>query len=191
MFERTAIALLAFCLFALSPQASAETYRNAQYGFEVPVPEGFSICSGASNAPAPNHGLDIFLDQSDRRECEDVGKRWAIMFFANYNVLDDAKTLRAFLKWECNVRKGTCRAGPKGLSLGHRRTATGRVDQADGSIDIIVVAQGGHWSTHYAADPGFSIDYSVTLHTKRAFLDQDLVMLRHVLRHTRFAPPNE
>jgi hypothetical protein len=86
--------------------------------------------------------------------------------FAYFNVIDQTKYLARYLRSECRDNlTGQCFPAPKGLRFGPYRSISGRVDQRDGWIDIVVVTQG---PIRLPEDPTGMVNYSVSLETDRA-----------------------
>jgi hypothetical protein len=166
--------------------ASAEVYRNKEFGIEISIPKGIYLC------PRPirehNHGALLLLDAIDAKHCTDFreARFRSIAIFAFFNALDVARSLNGLLEWDCvEVSKGTCGPAPNDLKIAGLPSLAARVDHSDGWIDIIVVTQAG---TPNPYDPNVpSINYDIHLQTKPEYLEEDLDSLRMILKTARFS----
>jgi hypothetical protein len=181
-----ATTLVAAMALVSTGTAGPQNYRNEEFGIMVPVPKGVLLC------PIPedehDHGPVFLLGPADARNCDGSERNRAIVIFAGYNAYVGTKRLGDFFKWEClNLVKGRCRPAPSGLQITGLQSKAGRVNHADGWIDILVVTQAGK------PDPDFDasvplINYELWLHTKAPFLDEDLRIFRAVLGTIQLSP---
>jgi hypothetical protein len=82
-FRVLAIVLLAF----VAGKVPAETYKNADYGFEVFIPGGVKVCTNPP--PEPNHGFVVLMGSDS---CDAVTDRPRVDFFVSYNIPMEAKS---------------------------------------------------------------------------------------------------
>ncbi|MFZ0519725.1 MAG: hypothetical protein WAL95_01800 [Candidatus Acidiferrales bacterium] len=68
------------------------------------------------------------------------------------------------------------------------RSKAGRVNRADGWIDIFVVTQAGKPDPQFDASVP-SVSYDLSLHTTGRHLDEDLRTFREVLSTVKLSPP--
>ncbi len=163
-----------------------EVYQNKEFGIVVPIPPNVLFC------PTPDtqhdHGPLFLLGTNDTKSCAHPDRNRYISVFAGYNAADVTKKLPDFLKWQCtHVAGGPCHPVPSGLQLAGLPSEAGRVDHNDGWIDIIVVTQAG--TPDLTFDPSVpSINYSIDLHTRPEYFEQDLNIFRTILQTIRFSP---
>jgi hypothetical protein len=175
--------------FAAGVISQGSPYRNHQYGIVLPIPPGTLPCiPPVYEGTGADHGPQILLGTKDASLCsKSSGKRY-VDVFASYNASEDTKTLHALLESACEFEvKRRCSPAPTDLKFNGLKSEAGRFDRSDGSIEIIVVAQAGR------PDPDFdasvpSINYELSLKTDAAHLDQDLFVLRKLLKTIRIAP---
>lgn len=166
-------------------------YRNEEFGITVPVPTETLPCF----APADehDHGPVFLLGTTDAQQCADSDKIESnryVGIFAFFNALEDIERLPDFRKWDCAVvASRPCGPAPQGLRIVGLRSASAEVIEPKGWIDVIVVTQAGKPDPRY--DPKVpTVNYELRLHTKAAYLNEDLRVFREVLRTIRLAPPN-
>lgn len=159
--------------------AYAETYRNAEFGFSVDVPDGAPTCRG--EPPEHNHGLDIFLDDG-ADGCRDLLKRPFVGIFATYNAMFDPNP-EAHLQLLCNADDGKLTEPPDGLRIDGRHSAICRLERTDGWIEVRIVAQNVEISEADALTEGTvpGVNYEILLRTKPERYHVDLVELRTIL----------
>jgi len=187
--SRIWLGLFAFGI-AAGVSSQRTPYQNHEYGIVLPIPPGTLPCSPPLYEPnGADHGLQILLGTNDASLCsESSGKRY-VSVFASYNASSDTKTLHTLLEFMCHFEvKRQCSAAPAGLHFSGLKSEAGRIDRSDGSIEIVVVTQAGK------PDPDFdasvpSINYELFLDTDVAHLDQDLLILRTLLKTIRVSPP--
>jgi hypothetical protein len=172
-------------LMASADDANARIYHNEEFGITLPVPEAALLCAFP---PQHDHGPVLMLGAGDNQACFDLEGNRVIDIYASYNASDNTKKLLDFLRWEClEIAKHPCDLPPEGLRIKGRTAAAGRVDGADGWIDIFVVTQAGK------PDPAFdasvpTINYDLRLHTTVRHLDGDLLIFRKVLATVQLSP---
>ncbi|HEY3917648.1 MAG TPA: hypothetical protein VGL83_07630 [Stellaceae bacterium] len=179
---------MAMLLLITESTAKAEVYRNQEFGIDVVLPTGLPMCSGAKDQH--DHGVTIFLNPKDGSSCGALEHYRSISIFAAYNVTDDTKTLKDYLRWTCSeVLQGHCAAGPKNLKIDALHSLSRRVSRPDGSIDIVVLTQAGRAPNQPVNDRSAFVNYSVRLHTDQAHLLADLRSLHRFLRAVKLTPP--
>jgi hypothetical protein len=172
-------------LMAFADGTNTRVYHNEEFGITLPVPEATLLCAFP---PQHDHGPVFMLGGVDNHACFDLERNRVIDIFASYNASDDTKKLLDFLRWECTaIAKHPCDLPPEGLRIKGRTAAAGRVDGADGWINIFVVTQAGK------PDPAFdasvpTINYDLRLHTTPQHLDEDLRLFRAILATVRLSP---
>jgi hypothetical protein len=191
------ISLFALLVFTCSGRFSTSAsftqalpvYRNEEFGIALRYPEGVEPCPAPENEH--DHGPLMILDPAFKRRCTFDGGDRVISIFAEYNTLQDAKTLRAFLNRECQseTKKDQRLAPPANLTIPGLRTAAARVNHADGWIDVIVVTQAGKPSPDFDSSVP-SYNYDLRLHTLPKYLKQDLRVFRAVLHTIKLDPDN-
>ena len=164
----------------------AEVYRNQEFGITITVPEGAVLC------PVPkeqhDHGPLFLLGTSHLGGCTDSERNRLIVVFAGYNAADVTKKLHDFMKWQCiNIAEDMCGVAPSDLRITGLPSEAARVDRPNRWIDIIVVTQAG------TPDPSFdssvpSINYTLRLHTRAEYLEEDLYTFRIILNTIRLSP---
>jgi hypothetical protein len=167
--------------------ASAETYRNGEFGFSVEMSRGVPVC-----VPDPTlqhvHGITFWLD-SGRTGCDELEGRPAVSAIGEYNSLFYPST-QALAKDSCG-QHGKRVAAPPGLAIPGARSATCRRNEDDGWITMAVVAQGGTWRDP-GNDPDFhtpAVNYIVLMHTRGDHFDADLARFRAILKTVRLFKP--
>ncbi|HYL46565.1 MAG TPA: hypothetical protein VEU52_06040, partial [Candidatus Limnocylindrales bacterium] len=96
--------------------ATAQTYRNDEFGITLPVPKGLFLCP---NPPDEHdHGPVLLFDPARANTCNDAQGGRFIGVFASYNAADVTKTLGKFLKWLCSEGgKRSCLPTPPNLEI--------------------------------------------------------------------------
>jgi len=176
------IAIFFLSAWAVKPHV----YRNDEFGINVPVPEGTTLCPTPDNEH--DHGPVFVLGAAGTKDCADSARKRSIEVFAEYNAADATKKLTDFLKWQCaHIGGGPCGPPPSGLQVPGRTIQAGRVNTPDGWVDVMVVTQAG--KPDPAFDPSVpSIKYTLGLHTETRYLDQDLRTFRTILGTIRLSP---
>jgi hypothetical protein len=176
-----------------TPLAQAEIYRNPGFGVTAPMPKGLANCNGVFDEH--DHGFVFFLDSHDRKACDDLTtsiRHRTISLFSSFNATDDTKTLKLFRQSTCDdiveYDHGTCVSAPRGLRIGAIPVVTLQVNYPDGWIDIMVMAQAGHWPRQSRRDPTLAVNYTVTLRTESTHLKGDLRRFKTTLAGIRFIP---
>lgn len=180
--------LILFAMLLMSTLSVAEVYKNREFGITLKLPRQLPTCSGAQDTH--DHGITIFLDTNETGGCGENGKRRLISVFSFYNVVDETRTLRDYLQWECTrVLKGKCTYISRNLKIGKLRSLSARLVHQDGWVDVIVAAQGERASNQHLDDTTAIVNYSVILHTTVSYLEQDMVTLRSILSKLEISPP--
>lgn len=186
LMQSLATVTMATLLLVTTSPAEADVYQNQEFGIAVALPKGLLTCSGVKDPH--DHGVAIFLDRNSK-SCGELGRYRSISIFASYNVTDDTKTLKDYLRWTCSeVLQGQCAAAPNGLKIDALQSSSGRVNHPDGSVDIVVLTQAGR-APNQPSDSSAFVNYSVRLHTDRAHLSADLRTLNSFLRAVKLTPP--
>jgi hypothetical protein len=152
---------------------SGRVVTNEEFGFTAAIPHGFPVCYGDSGTHV--HGVGTVLDGG---ACDGGGP--ALSVWADYNTYD-AEDPAALLPDEC--QRGTT---DEGWYLGDLPTTSCQIARPDGSVQLILVAQG-------APDPDERvpvINYTVSLATTRARLAKDIELFRAFVASVRIAPPS-
>lgn len=174
-----------------SPIGGAEkslVYRNPEFGITVPVPSGTLSCPTSVNEH--DHGPVFLVNATDTKGCHSLDHNRYIGIFASYNAVDETKRIYDFLNSECQgVYGGPCDRAPARLYVRGLRSASARVSERSGWLDVVVVTQAGKPDPLYDATVP-SVNYDINLHTKPPYLDEDLRIFRELLRTIRLAPPN-
>lgn len=169
--------------------AEAETYQNPEFGIYLDLPSGIHPCREMQHVH--DHGPVMFLDPQDSQICGDFEHRRVIEIFAFYNVVEDAPTLKDFLKSQCRGPR-PCLPAPEGLRIGDFKSEAYRVEHRGGWIDIDVLTQAVPMERR---DPGNAsapwVNYSLELHTDKGHLNGDLVTFKSVLRAIELRPPTQ
>ena len=179
-------ATLIVVAMALVSAATAEPqgYRNEEFGIAVSAPTGTLLCPTLED----DHGPIFILGPAQTKACDDVEYNRSIIVFAGYNAYVGTKRLDDFFRWECaNLVKRRCRPAPSGLQITGLPSEAGRVNHADGWIDILVVTQAGKPDPNFDASVPL-INYDLRLHTKARFLNEDLRTFRAVVRTIQLYP---
>lgn len=193
MLIRTNILALAVltAIVAVAGGPKPRIYRNEEFGITAPIPKEALPCF----APADehDHGPALLLGTTDPKQCDDSDKIESnryVGIFAFFNALEDIERLPDFRRWDCAVvASRPCGRAPEGLRVEGLRSASAEVIEPRGWIDVIVVTQAGKPDPRY--DPKVpTVNYDLRLHTKAAFLNEDLRVFREVLRTIRLAPPD-
>jgi hypothetical protein len=181
------LAILNLFLLLSGGIGGQRVYRNDEFGISVPIPEGAQLCSIPEDEH--DHGPLLILGSPDPAACNDQPHNRYIAVFAGYNAADVTKRLGDYLRWECagSVR-GHCRPAPEALHIAGMKTRSGRVNQTDGWIDIIVVTQAGKPDPNWDAMAP-SVNFELSLHTTARYFDEDLRTFRAVLNTVRLSPP--
>lgn len=180
---------LAVSVIVPCPAQTLPVYMNEEFGITLRYPEGVKPCPIPENEH--DHGPLMILDPALRKRCTFEGGDRVISVFASYNAMQDTKTLRAFLEWECRgeSKKGRRVSPPRDLKIQGKRTASARVNHPDGWIDVIVVTQAGKPSPDF--DPAVpSYNYDIRLRTLPRYLARDLLVFRTVLQTIKLDPDN-
>ena len=180
--------LVGLTLFSIAAGAFPQprTYRNQEFGIYLPIPRGTLACiPPVYRGNGIDHGPQILLGPIEASFCGKSSEKRYMDVFASYTAADDEKTLHGNLAILC---ESACSAAPAGLLIKGMKTATGRLNRPDGSIEIILVTMAGK------PDPDFdplvpSFDYWLSLHTDAQHLDGDLKVFRLMLETIRISPP--
>ena len=181
-----AVVLLTMAVLLIAASCRAEVYRNEEYGIDLQSPDGVLVCRQPEEQH--DHGVQLLWGTVDRKHCFDFKQTRYIDIYADYNTADDTMHLPDFLKSQCvDVAKGPCGRPPDGLEITGLPSAAARVDLPDRWTDIIVVTQAG------TPDPDFdpsvpTVNYTLTLHTKVKYLEEDLCVFRVILQMIRINP---
>jgi len=188
-FSRVLISLVILCSVA-SAASRTSVYRNDDFGIFLRIPSGAWLCPAGGNGV--DHGPALLLGSKDARVCRSYSqKRWISIFgFGNVS-----ETLHTFLKSQCayelrdsNEPGAVCIPAPADLNVNGLPSEAARINHSNGTIEIIVVTQAGK------PDPDFdasvpSFNYDMRLYTDASHLDEDLAVLRAVLKAVKLDPP--
>lgn len=172
--------------------AVAKTYQNLNFGLIIQLPPDLHQCRPEvqNYVHGQSHGMTAFLDPKDSQICGDPERRRAIDVSGWYNVFDDTRTLADYKRSKCHdLGQEHCAPAPEGLRIAKSRSASFRIDTADGLIMIIVLTQAGHGSIRYPEDPEFDVNYDARLYTDQAHLENDLSRFRKFLQAIRLVDP--
>ena len=182
------VILLVFVASSIAAAAQTKVYRNLEFGFEVPIPDGLYLFS-----PHPMNGIDhgrqFFFKPTSVEDCNHSGCDRYIAIYANYNTVEHTARLHDFLNEECTVFGGEeCLQPPPDLRVKGLKSESARVRLPNGKVELLVVTQAGK------SDPDFdasvpSINYSICLLTNEEHLEADLLFFRKVLGMIRIFPP--
>lgn len=180
------VALLILFLLQSARTVRPQFYRNGEFGVTIPIPTNALLCSFPHDEH--DHGPLMLLGGADPNACNDQEHNRYIVIFASYNAVDTTKRLGDYLRSECTgIGRGPCRLAPRDLQIAGMRSKAGRVNRADGWIDIFVVTQAGKPDPQF--DPSVpSVNYDLSLHTTERHLDEDLRTFREVLATVRLSP---
>ncbi|HKV49328.1 MAG TPA: hypothetical protein VJN69_14640 [Candidatus Acidoferrales bacterium] len=181
-----AFALIAAAISCAGLRVRKQTvYQNEEFGITLKVPQGALLCK--QPADEHDHGSSMLLGAYDVQGCGDLENSRSIWIFGSYNINDEAKSLRNFLRWLCFEEQGRgCDPAPPGLRVTGLPSMAGEASHA-GWIDIIVGTKAGKPDPKF--DPSVpSMNYSITLHTREKYLTSDLRIFRAVLGAIRIAP---
>ncbi|MFZ0883125.1 MAG: hypothetical protein WAN14_06975 [Candidatus Acidiferrales bacterium] len=179
----TLITLLVWGGAAAGPQV----YRNEEFGIRLPIPKAVLYCVPPEDEH--DHGPVFLLQGTKSQACDELSYKRYIAIFAGYNAVDTTKRLGDYLTSECTgIGRGPCRPAPRDLQIAGMRSKAGRVNRADGWIDIFVVTQAGKPDPQFDASVP-SVNYDLSLHTTRRHLDEDLRTFREMLATVRLSPP--
>lgn len=168
-------------------KAEAGTYWNAEFGVVVsPLPK-MTVC-----VPRPeehDHGIEILIDAKTRSACIRNSEKYRNFgIFAFYNSSDDIETFEGYVKHWCGQDEERCLPAPKGLGLKSFRSRSGRVNHADGSIEIMILAQSTRAPRRFPSDT--RVNYDMHLLTDAAHLKEDVRLFRRFLHTVRFVRPD-
>ena len=176
--------LCVMATLALVRPAAAETYRNAEYGFDVAIPRGLKICIGEPYQH--DTGIRIWL-VGGPRYCDDRIKRRFIGVVASYN---GPLWPSAEAAVDALCTDGRRVEPPPGLSFKSRPSAVCKVGRGDGWVYVLVVTMGWRWpGESVSSDSAPYIQYDVSLETMAERLPADLKRLHAVLNALRISNP--
>lgn len=185
---RGCLAILLASLYQIGPAHGAATsYTNVEYGFQVDLSDGGSVCGAESYQH--DVGILIYLDHQPGL-CADRLIRPFIAVSANYNAVF-AETALAALPGPCNGVTGKAVSAPVDLRIARRPSALCVRDGDDGWIDLLILTQAGSWPGAHTSpeDATALVDYNVWLHTTPQQLAHDMSQLRAVMQRIHFRLP--
>jgi hypothetical protein len=111
--------------------------------------------------------------------------------FGFFNATDDGATLHTFLESWCEnsteaiiQHRPVCTMPPPDLKLIGLPSEAAKINNADGTVEILVVTQARELD-HNFAPPAPSLNYVMSLQTDPSHLDTDLVIFREMLMHLK------
>lgn len=178
------------CLMAASTVSipaiiTPQIYRNAEFGIELPVPQGSVLCPALPGEH--DHGPLFLLRTDSAKGCNDPEGNRTFGVFASFNAASATSTVSKYVSVACKeTYQGKCRSAPRNLGFeGHPSMAV-MADLAGGWIDISVVCQAGKPDQEY--HPSQKVNYEAILHTRAQYLEGDLRIFRTFLKTIRLSP---
>ncbi|MGP8225979.1 MAG: hypothetical protein ACLQGT_07465 [Terracidiphilus sp.] len=182
-----AVSLIILSALPLMSAAQTKIYRNRDYGYEVPIPHGLYLFS-PHQMSGIDHGRQLFFKPTRIEDCNHGGCDRYIVFWAEYNTIEDTAKLHDFFEWECTIYGGKeCLPPPEDLKINSLKSESARVLLPGGRIEFLVVTQAGKSAADFDATVP-SINYSVCLLTTQEHLEEDLRFFRIILKTIRIHP---
>jgi hypothetical protein len=189
----TTIILVVLSCIAVTDALASDTQRvrNQEYNFSVAFPANVTVCT-ATSGDQP-HGFFVRLD-ANQRDCHNLNKDSGISVISinaysnvTFESVPEEEIAGLCQKDGAHEERGAM----KGLSFVGGRSATCKIKQTDGSIDIYVVTQAGQWpGAHESQELSTPyINYTASLHTVQSRIDKDIRVFRRVLESVRIGYP--
>lgn len=177
--------LAILCFLGLSAAAPRpHVYRNEEFGIEAIFPAGSRVCEARSGDHP--HGFYVWLSRPTVcNAVRDNSSASAMGIYASGNTSFESSPLA-----ELPCRNG---AKPRGIlvdlgGLSFRRlySVSCALRLPDGSLNVVVAAQGGSWASDDNSPEASTpyINYAATLHTRPERLRRDMVLFRQFLART-------
>jgi hypothetical protein len=168
--------------------AQTRAYRNREFGFVVPIPDGLYLFS-PHEMNGIDHGRQFFFKPTSIEECNKGGCDRYIAVDAFYNTVTDTARLHDYLEHACTVFGGVeCLQPPPDLRIRGLKSESARVKLPNGRVELLVVTQAGKPAPDFDASVP-SINYSICLLTSEEHLEADLVFFGTILSTIRISPP--
>ena len=172
MIDKLLLLSAVLLTITIGPSLASTAYRNETFAFRLDIPDGLTVCRDAPSAV--DHGPVLLLSRG--ASCADIERaEGRILVTGTDNAAHEVRTARDLMIMLCGREKSRGDIPPD-LTIPGKRTASCRLDMADGRTMIRLFAQ-----TRRGPEVGQWLNYSVSLFTTRPRLEHDLKVLREVL----------
>jgi hypothetical protein len=161
--------------------AKAQVVTSAEYGFSATVPSGMAVCVGRSGTHV--HGVgSVLAGQS----CENSDRGASFSLWADYNAAFEEDAV-SVLRLRSGCENSGLGVGEWADAISALPTAFCRVDQSDGSVEVLLVAQAGRWPATSDTQTPY-INYTAALNSSRERIEKDLAVFKSFLASVRIRP---